>query len=230
MLVSPHVSRLFTLALFLSCACLSRAFSQESVTIPKSRLEELERKEAELEKLKDATPKPSPPVQNSAPQKQEEPVPIQNPPHATAAPPTQPLTPAVSLTSLPPLEKETVVPAADLASHFRTDPAAADRRYRKHTFQVRGEIAGFEKPLLVRDYAILLKAAEPQTRVACDFYPPDKFKAVFAANSGTELVGLLPDGSRVTLAKVGDTVLIEGRCKGLSGISVKLTDCQLKSH
>jgi len=84
--------------------------------------------------------------------------------------------------------------------------------------------------MLLRDYYILLKTADPQTRVVCDFYPPDKFKAVFTINSGTALVGLLAGETRVPLAKVGDTVLIEGRCKGPSSGGVRLTNCELKSH
>lgn len=224
------MSRVFILALLIFCAYPCRIFAQDNVTISKSRLEELERKEAELERLKGAAPKAQPATQNIAPQKQAEPAPLQNPQQTIAAPAAPPVTPKVSLVSLPALEKETVVLAADLASHFRADPTAADQRYRKHTFKVQGEIVGFEKPLLIRDYAILLKTAEPQSRIICGFYPPDKFKAVFSANSGTELVALLSNESRVSLAKVGETVVIEGRCKGLSGVNVKLTDCELKSH
>ena len=206
------------------------AYSQETVTIPKSRLEELERKEAELEKLKGTTPKPRRPVQNSTSQKQEGASAAQTLPQTTALPPAAPAKPTVSFGALPPLGNDSVLSATDLAAHYRADAAAADRRYRKRTFKVQGEIVGFEKPPLVRNYLILLKTAEAQTRIVCDFYPPDKFKAVFTINSGTALVGLLPDGSRPPLAKVGDTVLIEGRCKGLSGGGVKFTGCELKSQ
>jgi hypothetical protein len=206
------------------------AYSQETVTIPKSRLEELERKEAELEKLKGAAAKPQPTIQNSTPQKQKESVPQQNLPQTAATLPTPPISAAPSLSSLPPLGIDTVLSAADLAAHYRADAAAADRRYRKHTFKVQGEIASFEKPPLIRNYFILFKTADPQTRVVCDFYPPDKFKAVFTINSGTALVGLLAGETRVPLAKLGDTVVIEARCKGLSSSGVKLTNCELKSR
>ena len=103
----------------------------------------------------------------------------------------------------------------------------ADERYRKHTFKVQGEIVGFEKPLMVRNYYVLLKTAEPLTRVICDFYPPDNFKAVYTINGGTALVGTLAD-TRVPIAKVGENVVIEGKCKGLSGGGVKLSNCELK--
>ena len=197
------------------------AFAQETVTIPKERLEELERKEAELEKLKAAT-KAQPTIQNPTARKQDEAAPQST---VSIVAPAQSETP--SLASLTPLEKDTVVSATDLAAHYRANAASADERYRKRTFKVQGEIVGFEKPALVRNYSILLKTAEPQTRIICDFYPPENFKAVYTINGGTMLVGTLPD-TRVPIAKIGDNVVIEGRCKGLSGGGVKLTNCEMK--
>ncbi len=216
------MTRIFVLLVLI---CLRPfAFAQETVTIPKSRLEELERKEAELEKLKGTT---QPALQNPAAKKQDEAVPQNSPPQTSVS--TRP--PAAdeirSLASLPPLEKETVVPAIDLAAQYRASATQADERYRKRAFRVQGEIVGFEKPALVRNYYILLKTAEPQTRVICDFYPPENFKAVYTINAGTVLVGTLPD-TRVPIARIGDNVTIEGRCKGLSGGGVKLTNCELK--
>jgi hypothetical protein len=202
------------------------AFAQDTVTIPKSRLEELERKEAELEKLK-GTAKTQPALQNPTAKNQVEAVPQNSPPQTTPPSPAPPVSETRSFTSLAPLEKNTIVSAIDLAAHYRANPGMADERYRKLTFKVQGEIVGFEKPLMVRNYYILLKTSEPLTRVICDFYPPDTFKAVYTINSGTALVGTLPD-SRVPIAKVGDNVVIEGKCKGLSGGGVKLTDCELR--
>lgn len=197
------------------------AFAQETVTIPKERLQELERKEAELEKSKAAT-KAQTTIQAPTAKKQDEAAP-QSTVSTTAPAPSE--TP--SLASLTPLEKDTVVSATDLAAHYRANAALADERYRKRTFKVQGEIVGFEKPALVRNYNIMLKTAEPQTRVICDFYPPENFKAVYTINAGAVLVGTLPD-TRVPIAKIGDNVVIEGRCKGLSGGGVKLTNCELK--
>jgi hypothetical protein len=220
------VTRIFVPLLLVLICYRPFAFAQGTVTIPKSRLEDLERKEAELEKLK-AAEKPQSTVQNPTAKKQEQAVPQNSPPQTSD--PTH--APAVSETrsfaSFAPLEKNTIVSATDLAAHYRSNPGMADERYRKHTFQVQGEIVGFEKPPLVRNYYILLKTAEPQTRVICDFYPPDNFKAVYTINGGTGLVGTLSD-TRVPIAKVGDNVIIEGRCKGLSGGGVKLSNCELK--
>jgi hypothetical protein len=202
--------------------------AQETVTIPKSRLEELERKEAELEKLK-GTAKTQPAVTNPAAKKQDEALSQISPPPASVSAPVPPVTETRSFATLAPLEKNTIVSATDLAAQYRGNPGMADERYRKHTFKVQGEIVGFEKPVMVRNYYILLKTAEPQTRVICDFYPPDNFKAVYTINGGTALVGTLAD-TRVPIAKVGDNVVIEGRCKGLSGGGVKLSNCELKGR
>jgi hypothetical protein len=175
------------------------------------------------------TEKTQPAVQSPAPKKQDEAFPAHSAPPSSVPTPAPPVSEARSFASLAPLDKNTIVSATDLAAQYRGNPGMADERYRKHTFKVQGEIVGFEKPLMVRNYYILLKTGEPLTRVICDFYPPENFKAVYTINGGTALVGTLPD-TRVPIAKVGDTVVIEGKCKGLSGGGVKLTDCELKAH
>jgi hypothetical protein len=199
------------------------ASAQDSVAIPKSRLEELERKEAELEKLKGNLSKTKEENQQLKKQHEEDAVKIKS------APAPQPAIVHTSppMASLPPLAKGETVDALDLAGHYRADALAADQRYRKRTFKVRGEITGFEKPMFVRDYKVLLKTADLQTRVVCDVYPPEKYKAVFPVKDGAELVALLPDESRVILLKVGDRVVLEGQCKGLSGSAVRMTSCEV---
>ena len=222
----PFVTRFPVLLCLIAIGYTALAFAQETITIPKARLEELERKEAELEKLKGESGKAQAPSEISTSKRPDEAAPNKNLPQTPPAPAPVGETPA--LASLPPLEKDAVVPAAELAAHYHANAALADGRYRKRTFKVQGEIVSFDKPPLVRNYNILLKTAEPQTRVICDFYPPEKFKAVYTINTGTALVGILPGDARVPIAKIGEVVIIEGRCKGLSGGGVKLTDCEMK--
>jgi hypothetical protein len=219
------------LLLSTACCCVPFAIAQDTVTIPKSRLEELERKEAELEKLKSPASKLQQAIQNAKAKKQDEAAQQVSPPQTTVSSPAPAPTPSktVSFALLSPLEKGTVVSATDLGAHYRANAAAADERYRKRTFRVQGEIVGFEKPMMVRNYNILLKTAEAQTRIMCDFYPPENFRAVYTINGGTVLVGTMPD-TRVQIAKVGDTVVIEGKCKGQSGGGVKLTNCEMKAR
>jgi hypothetical protein len=224
----PQLMKRFDPRLVIGVGFALFAVGQETVTIPKSRLEELERKEAELEKLKGSVARPQPTFENPTTQKQDEATPA-NSSQTKDSTPAPAVIEAPSFASLPALEKENVVSATDLAAHYKANAAQADGRYRKRTFRVQGEIVGFEKPMLVRNYDILLKTAEPQTRIMCDFYPPENFKAVYTINGGTVLVGTLPD-TRVPMAKVGDIVVIEGRCKGLSGGGVKLTNCEMKGR
>jgi hypothetical protein len=202
-----------------------RLAAQDTVTIPKSRLEELERKEAELDRLKGDLSKAK--GEKAQLQKQYEEVAAK----VAALPPAAPAPVYVSppMAALHPLSAGDVVDARDLANHYRADVSAADRRYRKRTFQVRGEIVRFEKPLLTRNYKIVIQSADRQISVMCDFYPPDSYQAVFTVKGGSQLVATLPGQNRVTLASIGDQVVIQGQCRGLGDSAVKLADCELKA-
>ncbi len=177
--------------------------SQDNVTIPKSRLEELERKEKELEKLKK-------PATEAKPNQAEPPRTVSNAP--VAVPVIQPKAPAVA--DWPPFKEGDTIEARDLAAYYFQDASAADRRFKKQKLQVRGEIAGFEKPLFQRNYRIRLRTGDRDSGVKCDLVPPENFNAVFPADDGSELVGLMGE-TRVPLAKVGEVVEIRGVCKGL---------------
>lgn len=197
--------------------------AQDTVTIPKSRLDELERQEAELKRLKSQASKTNAANAQLASQP------------GPAAPSTRALPPVVApvahvsppIASLAPLKEGDVVEAVDLADYYRTDPQAAERRYGNRIFKVRGEVERFEKPLFIRDYSIVLSTPDRHTFVICSIYPPDSFRAVFKANDGSELVALTQDMTRLPLAKVGGTVVAIGRCKGLHGSAVKMSGCEL---
>src|SRR5439155_5073245 len=133
------------------------------------------------------------------------------------APPAEPVVARVSppLASLPPLKAGEAVEAMDLANYYRADAAAADQRYRRQRFLIRGEVAGFDKPLFRRDYKLILKTADRDVRVVCEVFPPEKYRAVYTVKLGSELVGLMAGETRVPIAKVGETVTVEGQCKGL---------------
>ena len=194
--------------------------AQDTVTVPKSRLEELERKERELERLKQdsATPQTRSPSANKvAPGN----VPGETPPAPA------PVRPSPVLASLPPLQAGDIVESLDLASHYRADAPAADRRYRGQRLSVRGEIVGFEKPLLRRNYRIFLPGPDRDTKVICDIYPQDKFSAVITINHGSQLVGLVGE-TRIPIAKVGDKVVVTGRCQGLRESAVMLAGAELR--
>lgn len=205
---------------------LPAASAQETVTISKARFEELERKEKELEKLKGDL---STAKVETARLKREKDDAVAKAAAGVAASPNEPLITHVSppLNSLPPLAKGETVNAMDLGNHYRTDAVAADARYRKKVFKVKGEIVGFDKPMISRNYHVLLRTPSRELRVLCTVTPPEKYRAVFTTQGGTQLTGSLPNGARVVLTKVGDTVVIEGRCAGLDGPMVEMSGCSL---
>lgn len=216
-----RLSKTTRLAPALVCAGLLAvalsAWAQDDVTISKSRLEELERKEAELERLKHpATNAPA----ERAPIPSAQPTPAASRPAMVVA---EPVVARVSppASSLPPLKEGEIVDSVDLANQYRGDAVSAEKRYRDQKFSVRGEIIAFEKPLFRRDYKLLLPGPDRATMVICDFVPPEKFKAVFTTEHGTQLVGDF-NGTRETIAKVGQAVLVHGRCRGWRGSSVSI--------
>lgn len=192
--------------------------AQDTVPVPKSRLEELEQKERELERLKGDVAKTN--AENvELKQKLQQ---MQT--NQLAAPPAPHPVPAVA--TLPPFQPGEVIDSKDLVAYYRQEPEAADRRFRNQRLAIAGEIAGFEKPLLKRNYRVLLPGTEPTTKVICDFYPPDKYNAVMIANHGTELVAVIGE-TRVPLAKVGQHVLIKGQCKGARESNVLISAGEL---
>lgn len=192
--------------------------AQDNVTVPKSRLEELERKEKELDRLKGDVSKTK--AENAELKEKLE----QTSTNVVAAPaPSRPIPP---LATLPPLQAGDVIDSKDLVTWYRQEPAAAESRFHNQRLTIAGEIAGFEKPLMKHDYHVLLPGNEPTAKVICDFYPPEKYNAVFVANHGAQLDGQIGE-TRIPLARVGDHVLIKGTCKGLHGSCVLISAGEL---
>jgi hypothetical protein len=200
--------------------------AQDNVTISKSRLEELERKEKELQKLQGDLHKTKDENTQLKKQHQEDtakiatiPVPAPLVVNHTSPP----------IANLPPLATGEVVNALDLANYYRVDRASADQRYLNHSFKVRGMVASFEKIITSRYYRVLFQSPDGQTKVMCNIYPPETYKGVFTASNGQEVVGLTRAESRVTLIRVGDAAEVSGECKGLEGSLVRMAGCVLVS-
>ena len=194
--------------------------AQDNVTIPKSRLEELERKARELDNLKGDLNKTK---QENEKLKQDYQAAVTN---TVKAAPVVPKHPSPPISELPALSTDSVVEAMDLANYFSSDAQAADQRYKKRTFTVKGEIERFEKRHFGRYYSIIFKTDAPNTKVICEIYPPDSLQPVFTANHGSELMGTKKD-DRITLAKAGAIATARGECKGLNGSAVVLSGCAL---
>src|SRR5436190_18655681 len=114
---------------------LVSALADDGVTIPKSRLEEVERKEAELEKLKGDLNKTK--GENLQLKQQHETDTARLAQTPTNAPP-----PYISppLASLPRFSEDQTIPAMDLANYYRAEAVAADQRFGNRTLKVQGEI------------------------------------------------------------------------------------------
>ncbi len=204
------------------------ALAQDTVTISRARFEELERKEKELDKLKGEL---STVKTETVRLKKEKDEAVAKAAAVIAANPaeSQAVHVAPPMNTLPALAKGTTVDAMDLAGHYRADANAADARYRKQLFRIKGEIVGFEKPLMTRNYHVLLRAADRQMRVVCVVAPPEKYRAVFTTQGGTVLIGAFANGGRVPVARVGQTATLEGRCRGADGFAVEMSGCVLLS-
>jgi hypothetical protein len=220
---------------------------EDTVTIPKSRLEELERKAAELdslqrelkqsraeqEKLRQAKEetdrKAAEQIKAAAAAKAEAEKRAEDARAVAAAAQSGATAYAAPLIeSLPPLKPGKPVSSMDLLAHYAADPVAAGVRYGKGRITVEGEIVGFGKPPFIRPYELLLKTGDSAKRVVCGIEPPSEYKGVYPSKSGTVLVGITTRGDKVTLLRVGQPVVIEGRCRGLHGPNVTLDGCILK--
>src|SRR6476620_2992532 len=115
-------TQLWFVCLGLLLAVITSLRAQDTVTIPKSRLEELQRAEEEVKKLKAQPPPTNQPNQPTATIQEQ---PVTSSPKPKPAPKPVRISPAMP--SLAPLKEEEVVEAVDLANHYRADVAAADR-------------------------------------------------------------------------------------------------------
>jgi len=198
-----------------------QAQAAETVTITRSRLMELERKEAELDAIKGRLQKTEGENQTLKTQRD-----AAEKKAATIAAESAPVAKHVSppIATLLPLEPSLIIDAKDLGDYLQHDPSLATKRFDNQQIKVRGEIVGFAKGLFTRNYQVLLRTADRDLRIECDFYPPERFSAVFVAKNGAELVGLQRE-TRVPIAKSGQIVVVTGRCKGLAGGAVKMVGC-----
>lgn len=240
------MNAMFRLTLVWALAAIATtrpARAQEMVTIPKARLQELERKEAELEQLRQQMREAQAEKQRLEQERQrleqktaelEQARRAAEQKAAAAATAAAAASPQSSIThtsppiaSLPPLDKGAMVDAMDLANHYRGEPAAAARRYESGPIHVRGEVVRFEKTPFLRQCVIYLKGPDAEWKVAARVYPPDSYAAVFPARGGDELVATTSAGARFVIARVGERVLIRGRCKGARERTVWLGDATL---
>ncbi len=128
---------------------------------------------------------------------------------------------------LPPLKPDEIMDAAELVQQFKSDPPAADQRYRKKTFRVRGVIERFEPKLFIRKYDVLLESPDRFVRVVAVFDYPNDYKSIYTTQRGQTLVGKPAENKEVTLLRAGQTLVLQGRCKGARDTEIVFTGCEV---
>ncbi len=184
--------------------------------------DELGRKTQEVQRLKEALDR----AQSDLKRLQEENQRLrQEKPAATNAPPPGPA--VAALRDLPPLQEGDLVSAPDLVTHFQADPAAATQRYSKKMLRVSGTVRAFSVGVLQRSYEVRLESPEKSVLLTCRFNYLDQYRSVITQQKGRVLVGRIDDRSVRTLLRLGDTVVIQGRCGGLKDGEITLGGCQV---
>jgi len=171
--------------------------------------QELARREAEVRKLKDENERLTREPDPAAP----------TPPRVVEKPPTP-------IEQLPEVKAGDVIDARDVVLYYETDAAAADRRFRKKTFQIKGVVEKFEPKMFARLYDVLLESPKKSVGVVCKFSYADRWNAVYTKEHGRVLVAKERQ-SETRLLKTGDAVTIRARCEGLKGSDLEFSRCEL---
>lgn len=189
--------------------------AEDTVTLPKSRVIELEKKAAQADKLAAELEKARAEISRlkgeaaAAPKTVVvSPLPPQVEQSIQKLPPTRPLT------GLPALGKGETVAVSDLLHHYAMDPAAADQRYKKKNFKLTGIVTDLDKSLLTSPYRVIFRVPGSALKLICDVQSPDEFKKVYVSSDRERIIGETYS-TRATLAKVGEEITLQGHCSGL---------------
>ena len=207
---------LFATALFLFQSPLPLSAADDQETELKRKAAEVERLKRELEKSQTELQRLREDNERLRRQKAAAPAAVEAVPE-----------PSKPLATLPTLQPEEVVDARDLVLYYKADPAGADARFRNKTFRIQGIVQGFSTKLFIRDYEVLLDSPDRQIKVVCSFHYVDRYQAVFTTRRGQELSARLGESKSLTpLLKVGDQLIIQGRCGGLRESYLEFTRCE----
>lgn len=137
------------------------------------------------------------------------------------------LTPPVPAAQLPPVTKEQEISAWELVNHYRSDPPAADARYRKRPFRITGVVERMERGLVSRNVRVFLETPDPAVRPVCEWRIDDKIPAFHTRRDGRTLVAE-NNRSRWKLLEAGQTVTFEVQAAGLEDGLVELKQARLQ--
>jgi len=208
---------------FVTCLLLPPALAvgllaQEPAT------EELKRKAAEVERLKADLERAQKELQKLGEENQklrsEKARLIASPPPPPAPKPSRPLA------DVAPIKADDLMEVRDLVLYYQADAALADARFKKQTFRVKGRIENFGLKMFTRNYDLLLETPDKQLRAACNFIYADHYHAVLTRGHGQILMAISGKGE-AQLTRLGEEVVIRGRCEGLVDGRVQLGRCEL---
>lgn len=150
-------------------------------------------------------------------------------PAAPGAPGTQPgsAAPSSNLADLPALTPETIVGVDTLVAHFRADHAAAQARYHKQTFIIKGNVTRFNPRVARRSYDLIFEPAERAPLIVAQFDYREHYRAVYTRDNGQSLFARLSERDESPLLHTGDSILIRGRCAVMKDGTVRLTRCTI---
>jgi hypothetical protein len=184
------------------------------------------RKQAEIQKLKqdlaraeEEAARLNPADGNVEPQKPKRPEKVESSPARSLTPEG----PAKTIAELPSLKPDEIMDATELVQQFNSDPSGADRRYRNKTFRVRGVIERFEPRMFVRKYDVILGSPDRFVRIVAGFDYPNDYRTVFATEHGQKLVGKPAGNQEVVMMCVGQTIVLQGKCKGARDTEIVFT-------
>lgn len=221
------VKTLLWCALLSLSLALARPPAAKAAEADRSREDELRRKTEEVERLKQELQRAQEQLKqlkadNERLQKEQA-----RPARPPSPVPTAPAKPIAPIATLPPLQAGQLVDADELVGHFRADPAAAGARYDKKTFRVKGAVARFDPALALRNYDVILASPESLVGVVCNFRYADRLTAVYTRQKGQLLVARAGAKAEHKLLQVGETVIIQGKCRGLKDGQIVLAGCKL---
>jgi len=137
------------------------------------------------------------------------------------------LVPPPPAAQLPPVTAGQEISVWELVNHYRSDPPAADARYRKRPFRITGVVERMERGIVSRNVRVFLETPDPAVRPVCEWRIDDKIPAFHTRRDGRTLIA---EDSRAKwkLLEAGQTVTFEIQGGGLEDGLVELKQARLK--
>lgn len=137
------------------------------------------------------------------------------------------LAPPAPAARLPPVTAAQEIGVWELVNHYRSDPPAADARYRKRPFRITGVVERMERGIVSRNVRVFLETPDPAVRPVCEWRIDDKIPAFHTRRDGRTLIAE-DSRSKWKLLEAGQTVTFEIQCGGLEDGLVELKQARLK--